>query len=84
MLEEWSPVTIPYAKHCLTLSQTTNFRLSQIEEFAHDKFKLDANDGEFSLGSREIVRLDQSSFSHSVFKYLYCGHVKTKACVRKS
>ena len=33
---------------CLTLSQTTNFRLFQTEEFADDKFGLDENGRKFS------------------------------------
>ena len=49
----------------LTLSQTTNFRLSKLKEFADDNFKFDKNGRKFSKrventeGKGEIARYEQ-------------------------
>ena len=49
----------------LTLSQTTNFRLYQLKEFADDDFKFDGNGRTFSkqventVGKGEIARYEQ-------------------------
>ena len=49
----------------LTLSQTTNFRLCQIERLADNNFKLDENGSEFSkwvestVGKGEIAHYEQ-------------------------
>ena len=49
----------------LTLSQTTNFRLIQIERFCRRQLKFDKNDRQFSdrventVGKREIAHYEQ-------------------------
>ena len=60
----------------LTLSQTTNLRLSKLKEFANDNFKFDGYGRkmfkrvENTMVKGEIARNEQFSFSHSVFKRL--------------
>ena len=64
-------------KKCsLTLSQTTNFRLFQIETLCRQQFGINENGRWFSkrlentVGKGEIACYEQFSFSHSVFKRL--------------
>ena len=74
----------------LTLSQTTNFRLSQTEEFADNDNKSDKNGRNFfkqgrkHSGKRRNFSLQAISPFPKVFsKALYCRHVKTRACLGK-
>ena len=61
---------------------------SKMKKVGHDNIKLDETGGYFSkrventVEKGEIAPYDQISFSHSVFKYLYCRNVKTRACLR--
>ena len=45
----------------LTLSQTTNFRLFQTDEFADNNFKFDENDRKFSKRIENTVRKGQTA-----------------------
>ena len=61
----------------LTLSQTTNFRLSQTEEFADDNSIFDENGGKVSeriektlWEKKKLFVTSNFFFSHSVFKRL--------------
>ena len=39
---------------------------------------------EYIVGKEEIAHYEQfSPFDHSVFKRLYCRHVKARVCLRK-
>ena len=51
--------------------------------FAHNNFKLDENGGEFSKWVENTMGAKEIAFSHGVFKYLYCRHVETRACLGK-
>ena len=62
---------------------------SKLKEFADDNFKFHENGRKFSkrvektVGKGEFARFTSNFsffFPHSVFKRLYCRHVKTKAC----
>ena len=65
--------------HVLILSQTTKFRLFQIQRVSDDNFKCDENGRRFSkwlkntVGKGEIAR----------YKVLYGRHVKTRAILGK-
>ena len=74
----------------LTLSQTPNFRLFKLKEFADDNFKFDENDRKFSepventVGKGEIACYKQFLLLPQFFlKDLYCRHIKTRACLGK-
>ena len=55
----------------LTLSQTTNLRLSEIKEYADGDFKLDENGRKFSKRKENTVgRGEIARYMHSVFKRL--------------
>ena len=85
---------IPPDVHCvwqylffvLTLSQTTDFRLFQLKEFANNNFRFDENSGGFykrvenTVGKGEIARYEQFLLSPVFSKDMYCRHVKTRAC----
>ena len=82
-----SKVTLQACKMSpLTLSQTTNFRLFQVERVCRRQFNFVENGRKFfkkvenTVGKGEIARAN-SPF-HTVFsKYLYCRPVKTSACL---
>ena len=69
----------------LTLTQTTNFRLFQIE----DNFELDENGRKFSkqfenvVGKAKIARHEQFSFSQSVLKTLLLQKRKNQGLFEK-
>ena len=75
---------------CLTLTQTTNFRLFQIERVYRRQFQIRLKwqkvlqTGRKTLWKKEKL-LVTSNFSlfHSVSKRLYSRHVKTRACYGK-
>ena len=76
----------------LTLSQKKPQILdsSKLVEFADDNFKLDENGGKFSkkvqntVGKGKNCSLRAISPFPTVFsKDLYCGHLKTMACLGK-
>ena len=73
----------------LILSQTTNFRLFQIREFADDNFKFDergrklVKQVENTVRNAEIARYEQFLLFPVFSKDLYCNHVKTRACLGK-
>ena len=60
---------------------------SKMKKVGHDNIKLDETGGDFSkrventVKKGEIAPYDQISFSPSVFKYLYCRNIKTRACL---
>ena len=63
---------------------------SKLKEVADDNFKFDENGRKFSkwveetVGKGEIARYEQFLLFPTVFsKYLYCRHVKTRACLGK-
>ena len=71
---------------CLTLSQTTNFKLFQTKTVCRRQFKSDENDRKFSkrventVGKRRNCSLRAISPFPTVFsRDLYCRHVKTRA-----
>ena len=79
------------ARMYLTLSQTTNFRLSKLKEFADDNFKFVENGRKTSkqventVGKGEIARYEQFLLFPTVCSTeMYCRHVKTRACLRKA
>ena len=62
----------------------------KLKELADDIFKFDINGRKFSnweentAGKGEIARYEQFLLFPQVFlKYLYCRHVKTRACLVK-
>ena len=69
--------TPPPAPH-LTLSQTTEFRLSKLKEFADDNFRFDENSRKFfkrvgnTAGKRETARYEQFLFFPQCFRKT-CG-----------
>ena len=63
---------------------------SKLKVFEDDNFKFDENGKKFSkgientMGKGEIARYEQFLLFPQVFlKYLYCRHVKTRACLGK-
>ena len=65
----------PFPNHFRIL-QTQRLCRRQVNENGRKSFKRVEN----SVGKGEIARF---SFSHSVFKDLYCRHIKTRACLGK-
>ena len=61
--------------HDLTLSQTSNFRLFQLKEYADDSFNFDEN-------GRKFIMSD-FSFSYSVFKKFVLQKHKNQGLFRK-
>ena len=73
-----------------TISQTKNFRLFRIKEFADDNFNLDENGEKFSkrtentVGKGEIAHRELFLLFLLCFqKTLFCRLVKTRACLGK-
>ena len=76
--------------NCLTLSQTTNFKLSQTERVCRRQFHIQwkwkevLQTGRKHCGKRRNCSSQAISSSHMGFsKDLYCRHVKTRACLGK-
>ena len=74
----------------LTLSQTTNFRLPKLKEFADDNSKFDENSGKLynkvekkkkPVGKGEIALYEQFLLFPQCFQKT-CTAVKTRACLR--
>ena len=88
-LNEHFLISIFHLRESLNLSQTTNFRLFQTEEFADDNLKFDENRRKLSereentVGKGEIARFEQFLFFPQCFQDLPCRHVKTSACLGK-
>ena len=65
MLSIWTSLKICHLVKCLTVSQTTNFRLFQTDGFADDNFRSDENGRKFfekvekTAGKGEIARYEQ-------------------------
>ena len=73
----------------LTLSQTTNFRLTKVKEFADDNFKFDENGIKYfkrvenNVGKGEIARYEQFPISHIVSKSLVMQTCKNQGLFGK-
>ena len=65
--------------HVLILSQTTNFRLFQIQRVSDDNFKCDENGRRFSKWLKNTVGKGEIACN----EVLYGRHVKTRAILGK-
>ena len=81
--------SFPNDKIFIPFQNDKYFYSSKLKDFADDNFELDENGRKFSkqlgntVGKGEIARyvvMSNFTFFHSVFKDLYCRHVKSRAC----
>ena len=86
----WTFLDMTTYRRCLTLSQTTNFRLFQIQRLCSWQFQMwwkwqkVFQMGRKHCGKRRNCSLPAISPFPTVFsKDLYCRHVKTRACLGK-
>ena len=79
-MQNFNPCPQKKKKCVLTVSQTTNFRLFQTEEFADETFKFDENylKVENAVGKGEIACYKQFVLFPVFSNDLYCRHIKTR------